>query len=240
MGETRSQSDWSSGVTSQLTLRIWHPDCWTLRTTRRANAGLVAHRVYQHDERITARVTAYGDTTDDVDDLIDEIDTSELTDVAKRITNFFDPNYRSRTAGNATQELLVEYEPQYSIHDAILSRGFVPQDEIRIYDGYEYWTVIVSESRPEIQRRLDAVREEQDAEITVQGMKSSATGVSADDPFSELSQRQREVFELARREGYYTWPREVTAVDLADQLGVSKTTLLEHLRKAEAKLLGTE
>ncbi|SEM06288.1 HTH DNA binding domain-containing protein [Haloferax larsenii] len=53
-----------------------------------------------------------------------------------------------------------------------------------------------------------------------------------------LSDRQREVFELARERGYYAIPREVSGSDLADELGISKTTLHEHLRKVEAKLLG--
>jgi len=51
-----------------------------------------------------------------------------------------------------------------------------------------------------------------------------------------LSERQREVFKLARRRGYYEWPREVSATELAEELDVSKATALEHLRKAEAKI----
>jgi predicted DNA binding protein len=45
------------------------------------------------------------------------------------------------------------------------------------------------------------------------------------------------VYEHARNAGYYEWPREASTRELADELDVSKTTLLEHLRKAEAKLL---
>lgn len=48
---------------------------------------------------------------------------------------------------------------------------------------------------------------------------------------------EREVFEAARRYGYYEWPREITADTLAADIGISKVTVLEHLRKTEAKLL---
>ncbi|MEF8801617.1 MAG: helix-turn-helix domain-containing protein [Halolamina sp.] len=224
--------------TSQITLKVWHPDCWTLETTERVNAGLITHGVYQHDGILSGRFTAYADTTEAIRELAQAIEESPLTDEIKCINEYFNPSLRTGAAGNATQELLVEYEPTYSIHDAFVSRGFVPEEEIRIHDGYEYWTVIVAASRGTIQQRLDEVRSEMDAEITVEGMKSARTDAAESNQSTQLSERQREVFELAQREGYYTWPRDCSASDLADQLDISKTTLLEHLRKAESKILG--
>lgn len=224
--------------TSQLTLKIWHPNCWTLQTTSVADAGLIAHGVYQYQDCVSARLTAYADRTEQIDDLVVKIQESDLTDEVKRIHDYFNPDLRTHSAGNATEELLVEYEPQNSIHDAFVSRGFVPEDEIRIHDGHEYWTVIISESRPAIQKQLNEIRREMDAEITIEGMKSPDTEATKYTATSHLSERQREVFELAQREGYYTWPRKVSVSELAEQLDISKTTMLEHLRKAEAKLLG--
>ncbi|NHX37946.1 MULTISPECIES: helix-turn-helix domain-containing protein [Halolamina] len=224
--------------TSQITLEIWHPDCWTLQTTEMVDAGLIGHGVYQHDGIVSGRFTAYADTTDQITELAEAIEESPLTDEVKLINEYFNPNLRTDAAGNATQELLVEYEPTNSIHDAFISRGFVPEEEIRIHDGYEYWTVIVAASRDTIQQRLDEICEEMEADITVEGMKCPESGSAGGSSSNQLSERQREVFELAQREGYYTWPRECSASDLADELDVSKTTLLEHLRKAESKILG--
>jgi predicted DNA binding protein len=224
--------------TSQITLEVWHPDCWTLQTTERVDAGLIGHGVYQHDGIVSGRFTAYADTTDRITELADAIEASPLTSEAKLINEYFNPTLRTDAAGNATQELLVEYEPNNSIHDAFVSRGFVPEEEIRIHDGYEYWTVIVAASRATIRERLDEVRTEMDAEITVEGMKSGRTDAGHCDQSTQLSERQREVFELAQCEGYYEWPRECSASDLAEALDISKTTLLEHLRKAESKILG--
>jgi len=223
--------------TSQISLRIWHPNCWTLRTTEDADAGLVGHGVYKHDGVLSARLTAYGDTADAIDDLVENIDESGLTEEVKVIHEYFGQTPKA-AAGNATEELLVEYEPRHSIHDALISRGFVPEEEIRIHDGYEYWTVIAAASRSTIGSRLDQVRREMDAEITVEGMKSAGTRTVQTASTEQLSERQREIFEFSRQEGYYTWPRETSASALADEMGISKTTFLEHLRKAEAKLLG--
>jgi predicted DNA binding protein len=227
-------------TTSQLTLEVWHPNCWTLRTTAAVDCGLIAHGVYKYDEIVSARLTAYADTTTEIHELVEEIEASDLTSRVELINEYFQPSLKTCSAGNATEELLVEYEPQHSIHDAFVSKGFVPDEEIRIHDGREYWTVIVSASRAAIQQRLDRIRAEMDAEITIEGMKSSKTSTSRESRTAQLSERQREVFELARQEGYYTWPRETSASDLAEQVDISKTTLLEHLRKAEVKLLGPD
>jgi len=57
------------------------------------------------------------------------------------------------------------------------------------------------------------------------------------DETTSLSARQEEVVKLALDAGYFDWPRQVDAETLADRLGIAHTTMLEHLRKAEKKLL---
>lgn len=52
-----------------------------------------------------------------------------------------------------------------------------------------------------------------------------------------LSDRQAEVVGLALAEGYYDWPRAADAETLAAELGIAHSTFLEHLRKAESRLL---
>ena len=223
---------------SQLTLRVRHPDCWTLEATAGTDGGLVAHGVYHAEDLTSARCTAYADSGDDVEELIAAIGDSPLTDRVKRVREHFEPRARGSAAGNATTELLVEYRSHNSIHEAFVGQGFVPEGAIRVQDGEEHWTVIITRARPEIRRRLDAIRTGMDAGIAVEGMRSPETGASDTAPTIGLSERQREVFRLAQREGYYRWPRGVSADDLATELDLSKTTVLEHLRKAEAKLLG--
>ena len=61
------------------------------------------------------------------------------------------------------------------------------------------------------------------------------------EPFSKeqtkLSRRQAEVITVALEEGYFDWPRRIEAKDLADLLDISHPTMLEHLRKAEKKII---
>ncbi len=60
-----------------------------------------------------------------------------------------------------------------------------------------------------------------------------------DDLLAALTDRQREVLIAAKRYGYYNYPRRMNAEELAKRVGVSKATLVEHLRKAEGRLMAT-
>lgn len=61
--------------------------------------------------------------------------------------------------------------------------------------------------------------------------------VPVDRPASRLTERQQAVMHLALERGYYRWPRSVEARELAEELEITHPTFLEHLRKAERKLL---
>lgn len=51
-----------------------------------------------------------------------------------------------------------------------------------------------------------------------------------------LTDRQRELFELAWSEGYYEVPRQTTQRDLADELDLAAGTVGEHIQRIESKL----
>ncbi|MHC3439183.1 helix-turn-helix domain-containing protein [Natrialbaceae archaeon A-gly3] len=143
--------------------------------------------------------------------------------------------------GNATCELFVEYEPEHSINEALVSHGFLPDASVRAEDGVERWSVFVADARENVQGRLESVRVESDADISIDNIASTAGKASGiGDRTEQLTPRQREAFDLALERNYYAWPREISVRKLAKEFGVSKTTMLEHLRKAEAKLLNPD
>ncbi len=57
------------------------------------------------------------------------------------------------------------------------------------------------------------------------------------DLLSVLTDRQREVMVAAYRYGYYDLPKGISSVRLSERVSLSKPTMLEHLRKAEGRLL---
>jgi predicted DNA binding protein len=58
------------------------------------------------------------------------------------------------------------------------------------------------------------------------------------EPTDELTDRQREVIQTAFDMGYFEVPRSVSADEIADELGLDQSTVVEHLQRAERNLLG--
>ncbi|HEY9205062.1 MAG TPA: helix-turn-helix domain-containing protein [Candidatus Methanoperedens sp.] len=56
--------------------------------------------------------------------------------------------------------------------------------------------------------------------------------------FRALTGKQKEVLLHAYNSGYFDHPRKINAGELAGKIGMHKTTLLEHLHKAEKRLIG--
>ncbi|MFC6942587.1 histidine kinase N-terminal 7TM domain-containing protein [Salinirubellus sp. GCM10025818] len=56
------------------------------------------------------------------------------------------------------------------------------------------------------------------------------------DSLESLTDRQLEVLEAAYRGGYFRWPRDATAEEVAESLGISSPTLHKHLRHGEARV----
>jgi DNA-binding CsgD family transcriptional regulator len=55
---------------------------------------------------------------------------------------------------------------------------------------------------------------------------------------SKLTPRQRQILLAAYALGYYEVPRRISSDDLSMHLDLDKSTVVEHLRKAERKLIG--
>lgn len=220
-----------------IELKIWHPNCWTLEITEDTSGGLFGHGVYRFDESVKGRFTIYADTESELDTLIQDIRNSKLTNSVWLMDHQYDIGTETPTPGNATRSLLVEYNQEHSISDSLVSKGLIPDKPVWIHGGHEYWTVIVDKNRAEVQDCLDEVREEMAAEIDIRQI--STDGQTGQGLFRTdiLTERQREIFDIARQNGYYNWPREVSAAELSDQLNISKATFVEHLRKAEIRII---
>ncbi|EMA41469.1 helix-turn-helix domain-containing protein [Halococcus hamelinensis] len=231
----------ASGSALRVTLDVWHPNCWTIRTTERVDVGFLAYGVYSRvDGRATTHVTVYGDTRATIERALDVVDGFESVYRMSGMKGGYDRRPAVTPPGNASRDLLVEHDGETQISEAFFARGFAHAERTDIHDGSERWTLLSNDDRETIQDHFAAIRKEEGAEIAVQGIERAtnpSNGGAEPLPLGRLSHRQREVFRLARDRGYYRWPTETPAEELADELGITTSTLHEHLYKAEQKLL---
>lgn len=71
----------------------------------------------------------------------------------------------------------------------------------------------------------------------VKGMHMQPATFHREDMMASLTERQQEVVIAAKRNGYYEYPRRINSEQLAERVGLSKATVVEHLRKAEGRLM---
>jgi DNA-directed RNA polymerase specialized sigma subunit len=69
---------------------------------------------------------------------------------------------------------------------------------------------------------------------SVDWQSSSTVATRVDD---QLTDRQRETLRMAFHAGYFDWPRSADAETVAAEIGIAQSTLSQHLRTAERKLL---
>jgi hypothetical protein len=86
----------------------------------------------------------------------------------------------------------------------------------------------------DLARLMDGVRRHV-GEVT--NMSMSRAAYQRRDILTVLTDRQREVLTLANRYGYYEYPRGVSSEKLASRIGISKPVMLQHLRKAEKRIM---
>jgi len=99
-------------------------------------------------------------------------------------------------------------------------------------------TVVFSVFGPddELQEALKSVPSPIDVTIeAVGGLADTTAAVEA-----RLTDRQREVVKTAVIRGYYDIPRTVSQAEIAAELDCAPSTVAEHLRKAESRMMRTQ
>jgi predicted DNA binding protein len=239
--EGTTHADVDSNAGTRLRLDLWHPNCWAIRATEDRPGGILAHAVYdtpmQRSETANGLFTAYGETEAEVEALIAAIESSPLTGEVRRLQPQVDTRRQRIAPASVSREFFLDHDPDDMICPHLLEHGFVHTAPGKIEGGRESWDVRYVGERSDIEAALDALCEATGADIRVESIGTVGGDPSNARRLERLTQSQREVYELAREDGYYEWPRETSTRELADQLDISKTTLLEHLRKAESKLL---
>jgi DNA-binding CsgD family transcriptional regulator len=91
----------------------------------------------------------------------------------------------------------------------------------------------------EIKKLLHYTNKWGDNSFKVLGLTSVDAKGGGPSLLSKLTPRQRQMLLTAYALGYYDVPRRISSDELSRHLKVDKSTLAEHLRKAERKLIGS-
>jgi hypothetical protein len=105
----------------------------------------------------------------------------------------------------------------------LVDLGVVPRTPFEVRDGWVEWTV--EGSREQMRDLVNRFRSD---EIPHRLLSTRSTTARL------LTPRQREVFEVASREGYWDVPRRINLTELAALLSVAKSTLSNQLQRIES------
>jgi len=88
---------------------------------------------------------------------------------------------------------------------------------------------------------LQGVLEAAGGAVGVSIERISPLGDEGDEPVArrwDVTPAQAEAVEAAFRMGYFSVPRDATASEVADRIGISKSAFLERLRRAQSAFFG--
>lgn len=122
-------------------------------------------------------------------------------------------------SGITPSDLLIE-DGSLRINAFVESRDTLLELSARLTESKDQWHL----------RRLQTASEWSDAE-------TASTGQLLEDV--SLTEKQREVVQVAVSKGYYANPREASLSDLAAEVGVTRSALSQRLNAVEAKLIET-
>jgi len=113
--------------------------------------------------------------------------------------------------------------------EALSAATVVPATPFNVRDGWVEWEFKTDQAH---------------AQILINRLKESAIphrilSFGAEKSDRLLTPRQREIFDLAVKEGYYESPRRITLTGLAEKVGISKSTACEIVHLIENRIIST-
>ena len=106
--------------------------------------------------------------------------------------------------------------------------GVVPRTPFEVIDGWADWTIQCSSNQ--VKQLIEQIN------IDEIPMRLKSTRSSTE---KLLTTRQSQIFELAKRKGYWNIPREISITQLAELTGSSKSTISVMLHAIESKIVDT-
>ena len=197
-----------------LCIGIRHRDCWHYKLSKALGATIIVKYTY-----VLPNSQLYGYQTI-ISARIGELETflTSLSQIKKYVI-------LSRSADRVE---VITWAEQSSIIESIIRKNCVFIGPTLVKDGVENWH-IMAPTREELQDVVASL--EQCSDIAYIRNTEGA------EPDVGLTERQMKTLKMAVEMGYFDTPRRASIKDVADRMKVSPSTAVEHLRKAEKKVL---
>jgi|AntDeeMinimDraft_4_1070355.scaffolds.fasta_scaffold00098_9 predicted DNA binding protein len=219
----------------EYTFTIKHEGCWT-ETLNDRFPDVTATIIYSY--RLTGTSITMIELTrvdeETIDELVDWLDDHEVMTTG-RLVSYDDKRHKAFVSLEGDYD--TDTEPVLNV---LLRNNAFPTIPATVTRGREHWSVLVpnhgqvSQAHEELQELgsvdVDALRQP-DLDRMLTGLTEVKEAVQ------DLSPRQLEVLSRAIEEGYYDSPRSCNIEELAELDSANTSTVGEHLRRSEAKIL---
>lgn len=161
--------------------------------------------------------------------------------VTEQFTTETDPEADVEAVFDYGSQQVYEFERDYDdpCICEFIERSLGPVAEAYAENGNLHVTLhagdvdLLRELLGELNERFDGVR----IEYLVQGREQTDQSELVPVDVRRLTDRQHEVLQTAHEMGYFAYPRDSNAGEVAAELGIEPSTFTEHLNAAQSKLL---
>lgn len=203
-------------------LKVWHSNALQLDLSKKFSVTLTSYylNVFKEgkNEYVSKALNVMGK---DKEAFLDELQKDS------RVKHF-------RVEGNQAYFCIA---PQKIFHNAVLDKSIFFVKPILVKNGFEYWSIASWDKRA-INNLISKIKKtKRFATVELISLKKSKLNFFMPNIFNNLTEKQINAIVLAYENGYYDQPRKINVKQLAVKTGFSRSTLQEHLRKCEGKLL---
>ncbi len=210
----------------EVTIGVFHDGCWGSASAKQfpeVNATVKGPiSLWKKDNGMVRVFTAW--------DVVapDKVELNNYLQYVKNHPTMRKLNLMNKT--NSTAVFTTMYESKGSSYDSVIECNSLYTGPIVQQNAYEKHQIL-TKNVSGIKKLLN--------ELEILGevkLLKIAKPTTEENPF-RLTEKQAFALRVARQNGYYGWPRNITLDALAQKSGFSRRAFQENLRKAEAKVL---
>ncbi|MBI4360726.1 helix-turn-helix domain-containing protein [Candidatus Micrarchaeota archaeon] len=203
------------------TFKAWHESRF-LRLTERLDVRMTAYYLNTFRER--------GQT------VINRLTFVEGPDAEKAIQSILEEP-RIKVVERTGNQLIYQLPELRGFHNVVADRRFIFVKPMYVENGFEYWTVASLRKKDLLSLYRNLKKLKFKATVDLLSIHPQTPRFMHYGLLTDLTDKQRKVLDAAFALGYYSYPRRTDARGLAKALGIPYTTCMEHLRKAESKVM---